>query len=220
MPRAKSGLSRGSQPIKGQPVSAPAPLGAPAPVGVPMPTRKAGPRARPGPAGRFLATTSVRVAAYFTDSVMLSLLAFALWMAVGSATGTEPTDGASTSTGQPVGRLLSLVVSYGMSAAYFITLWSGGRRTLGMRLFRLEVVRATDGGNVGIPAAALRWAVIVVPDVLLGFVDFSILGSGVGELVGFTSAWGWTIVLLLSVHLSATGQGLHDRAAGTSVVTR
>jgi uncharacterized RDD family membrane protein YckC len=80
----------------------------------------------------------------------------------------------------------------GVIAAYFVVSWSRGGQTIGMRAWRLRLIRV-DGGRVPLSAALLRFAVAWV----------SLLAAGVGFL--------WIFV-------DAQGRTWHDLAAGTRVV--
>lgn len=76
-----------------------------------------------------------------------------------------------------------------LSAAYFVLSWTRGGQTIGMRAWRLRVVR-DDGSPVDVPRALLRFAVALVSLVALG--------------AGF---W-WAL-------LDARRRCWHDRVAGT-----
>lgn len=167
---------------------------------------------RVGPGGRYLATTGTRVVGYAADSFLLSIAMALAWQVISPALGE---DGRSGLSWQWAIVALSVVVDGG----YFILLWSGGRQTIGMRLFRIEVVRSRDGAGVPIAVAALRWAVLFIPGFVLGFVDLGPANDLLAYAAGIAVGWAWTIVLLASVILSPTRQGLHDRVAGTSVTT-
>lgn len=116
------------------------------------------------------------------------------------------------------GVLLAYLTSMLLSGAYFVTLWSGGRRTIGMRIFRLDVVRETDAGPVDITDAAIRWAIVDIPGLLLGMISFGSFTDALSFGLGAGLSWAWPLVLLGSVAISPTRQGLHDRVARTAVV--
>lgn len=83
-------------------------------------------------------------------------------------------------------------------------------RTLGQQARRLRVVRAADAGAPGLGAAALRWAVVALPGLLVSFV---VAGGPLRML-----ASGWTLVALAWMLWDGRRQGLHDKAAGVLVV--
>jgi uncharacterized RDD family membrane protein YckC len=172
----------------------------------------------PGPGGRTLALTSVRVGAYITDTVFVSLVNWVMWTAV-LESGLLATGSTSSGDGS-VGLIAAYALSMAVSAGYFVTLWSGRRQTLGLRLFRLEVVRADDAGPVSIPAAAVRWAVVDIPALVLGSVNVVTITDIPTFILSVAIAYGWPFVLLGSVAFSPTKRGFHDRAARTSVVIR
>lgn len=93
----------------------------------------------------------VRVAAYLIDAFLLSLVGGAFpYLFVGGATPSQHPG--TTTTGPLTG------VSLMVSLLYFVLFWShgGGSRTLGMRVFRLRVVR-DDGSRMGVGDAFVRW---------------------------------------------------------------
>jgi uncharacterized RDD family membrane protein YckC len=97
-----------------------------------------------------------------------------------------------------------VAINLAVNAAYLIGLWQTGQ-TLGMRLFRLTVVRSEDGGRLGPRRAARRFvpfglAVIFLPVVL----PFVVIVGALG----------------LSISMDDRSQGLHDRLAGSVVLQR
>ena len=78
-------------------------------------------------------------------------------------------------------------------AAYYTWFWTRGGQTLPMKTWRFRVVRAADGGRLGIGRALHRFALAV-----LGF-----LALGLG--------FAWALV-------DRERQFLHDRLAGTMLV--
>ena len=94
-------------------------------------------------------------------------------------------------------------------ARYF---WTGGRRaTPGQRLLAIQVGRGVEGGRLTAKEAVGRW-------LALGW--FLGLSAVIPALLGpvVLVVAGWSVVLLVTVYLSPTRQGLHDRLAGTAVV--
>jgi uncharacterized RDD family membrane protein YckC len=79
-----------------------------------------------------------------------------------------------------------------LSAAYFVLSWTRGGQTIGMRAWRLQVVR-DDGSPVDVPRALLRFAVALV--------SLATLGAGF---------W-WAL-------FDARRRCWHDRAAGTCML--
>ena len=122
----------------------------------------------------------IRTLAYLVDAILLALVggAFPFLLISNSGSSTSRAGGGSA--------LLSLV--------YFGIFWSslGGGRTLGMRLFRLQVIRES-GELISVGRAVLRWIGL--------WISFAICFIGV-ILVAFDSRH----------------QGLHDKIAGTLVI--
>lgn len=214
--KPKRGLrARGGRPLLLTPIATPSPL----PTGrrlVPAyePVRSA---AIPGPGDRVMAGTVSRITAYLVDMLLLGVLTIAGWEVAGRLLGMGIGMDAGTAPGTDPVRATAarLAISGSISILYHTVLWTGGRRTLGMRLMRLAVVRAADGALVRIPAAAARWTVMEAPGFLATIAALAGLGQvALLSLVG----QGWPLILLLSVATSAHRLGLHDRAAGTAVV--
>ncbi len=98
---------------------------------------------------------------------------------------------AGDSGGQPARTLLQLFLVT-VSAAYFVWSWTGGRRTLPMRTWRMRLVD-TRGQPPGIPTAIVRY-----------------LAALVGYALGGLSIW-WAL-------FDREHAFLHDRIAGTRLV--
>jgi len=92
---------------------------------------------------------------------------------------------------RPAHRILVQELTVILWTGYFIVSWVRGGQTLGMRAWRLRVVR-DDGGPLAWPQALLRLAV--------GCVSLAALGAGF---------W-WALI-------DAQRRTWHDRAAGTVV---
>jgi uncharacterized RDD family membrane protein YckC len=89
-------------------------------------------------------------------------------------------------------KVLMQALALGVTAAYFIVSWMRGGQTIGMRPWRLRVVRS-DGTPPDLAHAALRFAVALL----------SLAPAGLGF-------W-WAL-------FDAQGRSWHDIAAGTLVV--
>lgn len=215
--RPKRGLrARGGRPLRLTPIPAPVPLSPDAAVAPAfLPVRHAGIL---GPDGRVMAGTVARITAYLLDTLLLGVLTVVGWEVAGRLLGLGiGMDAGGTGIVDPVEATATrLAVSGSISILYYVGFWTGGRRTLGMRLLRLTVVRAADGAPLRVPAGVVRWAVVEAP----GFLATVAALAGLGQVV-LLSLVGqvWPLLLLLSVALSARNLGLHDRAAGTAVVS-
>ena len=65
-------------------------------------------------------------------------------------------------------KLLVQALVLALSAAYFVVSWTRGGQTIGMRAWRLRIVRA-DGSALGLWRALLRFFIALVSLAALGF---------------------------------------------------
>jgi uncharacterized RDD family membrane protein YckC len=142
-----------------------------------------------------------RIVAFIVDQVILSLAL--LVIAVPLVGIPSPSEEAATSAAAIVYGALTLV--------YFVGFWtSAGRATPGMRLLRLQIGNAADGRTLTPEQGVRRWIAMGYPiDLLLVLPVLAQLASSVSTL--------WLIVLTVSMAVSATRQGLHDRFARSIV---
>jgi uncharacterized RDD family membrane protein YckC len=167
-----------------------------------------------------LAGIPARAVAYLIDLFLVSLVTLALWLAVDRIPGMQPAPIEAPGVGQDAVTLGRLVVSNLLLGVYFVVLWSGGRRTVGMHLLRIRVVRTADAGPVTVGTAIIRWAVFALPALgldLLVRARPDLFGSSLA-LLG-VALFGWPVVLCASVLIDRGRQGFHDRAARTVVVS-
>ena len=104
-----------------------------------------------------------RLAASIYEAVLLTavllVIGFTLLPVVGPARPADAAAGAIASAFyimSPAARALSATLSFAACGAYCIALWSGGRRSLAMKTWRLAL-RARDGTAVSPRRAALRY---------------------------------------------------------------
>lgn len=163
----------------------------------------------PGAPGLVYAGAVPRLAAWFVDVFLLAIVTSIVTLPF--ATPLDPT--ATTDLSQLVARgPIPTIISILVDAAYFILLWgSGGRGTLGMRLFKIQVGDATTGNRISLATGLKRWLLLGTWLGVAGLVP-ALASAGAG-LQGI-----WALVLLVTVATSATKQGLHDRIAGTAMV--
>jgi uncharacterized RDD family membrane protein YckC len=139
--------------------------------------------AEPFPGEAALAPLRIRLAALVYEALLLAALliaATAIFVAV-----------AGDSRAQPL-RLALQVYLLSVAAVYFVWSWSGGRRTLAMRTWRLRLVDAR--GNP--------------PDARTALVRFLVLVLSLP--IGAAAFW-WALVDRDRLYL-------HDRVAGTRLV--
>jgi uncharacterized RDD family membrane protein YckC len=102
-----------------------------------------------------------------------------------------------------------------VQAAYFLWFWTGGRRaTPGQRVFGLQVGNAFDGRPLTMAQAIARWLAMGWWAGLLLLLPWFAVAVGSYALV----FGGWWIVLAISMIVSPTKQGIHDRIARSAVV--
>ena len=109
-------------------------------------------------------------------------------------------------------RALSALLVFGAAGLYFVWSWTGGRRTLPMKTWKLRLERS-DGRPVDARTAVARYlAAWIGPSVaLVAFVSLrpAPLASHAVWLVAVNYAWAL---------VDRDGQFLHDRIAGTRIV--
>lgn len=166
-----------------------------------------------------IAGVPARAVAYLVDLFLVSVVTLGLWAVADRVPGMRPAPLNTPGVGQDPVILARLVVDHVVLGPYFVALWSGGRRTVGMRLLRIRVVRAMDGAAVPVAAALMRWIVLALPALVFDLLVRArpdLFGSSLALLGG--ALFGWPVVLIASVVLDRGRRGLHDRASGTAVV--
>jgi len=109
-------------------------------------------------------------------------------------------------------RILSLAVVFAAGALYYAWSWTGGRRTLPMKTWRLRLVRV-DGRAPDSRTALLRYFSAWIGP-LLALLAYVVLRRwGVGAhavwLLAFNFLWAF---------VDRNGRFLHDRVAGTRII--
>lgn len=165
------------------------------------------------PTGLVFADTPSRIAAYFLDSFLLSALvsippALLGFYDVSYAGGAYP---------EPMSRASFFgitIFSFAMSAAYFLWFWTGGRRaTPGQRVFGIQLGNAFDGRPLTMTQAIERWLAMGWWATLLVLLPF--LAIAIASYAVFLV---WWVVLVISMIVSPTKQGIHDRFARSALV--
>lgn len=153
--------------------------------------------------------------AWIVDGIVIGVASIALSLALG-ALGL-PGGSTATPIGTPepaVDWLVRSAIGVVIDLLYFTLLWTGGRRTVGMRLFRVRVLRE-DGAVLSARQAVLRWMALSLVWIVLSDAAGAVAPGTMDILVLF----GWPLLLLASTARDADHQGLHDRFAGSLVIS-
>ena len=159
-----------------------------------------------------LATLRRRLASLLYESLLLSAMVLVASFAI--APLVAPHTSASQQLGVPstAGRVVSFVALFALGAAYFVYSWSGARRTLAMKTWKLALV-TPDGLPIERRRAFARYVAAWIGPAL-GLAAYVVLKPvGLGEL-----AWPLVALNWLAAFVDRDGQFLHDRIAGTRVV--
>ena len=109
-------------------------------------------------------------------------------------------------------KVLSFALVFGLGAAYYTWSWTGGRRTLPMKTWRLWLVRA-DGKVPDTRTALLRYFAAWIGPVLALLAYVALRDTGVGLhaiwLIAFNYLWAFA---------DPDRRFLHDRLAGTRII--
>jgi uncharacterized RDD family membrane protein YckC len=160
------------------------------------------------PPGLVFADTPSRIVAYLLDGIVISIINWVPLAVLGFY---------DTTSLRPPGRdafVLASLITFAISSAYFLWFWTGGRRaTPGQRVFEIQVGNAFDGRSLTTFQAVERYLVMGLWLSLPALLPF--LGVA---LVSFAVVAIWELVLIVSVVISRTKQGIHDRSARSAVV--
>lgn len=116
-----------------------------------------------------------------------------------------------------VGGLLASLVYAGVSAGYFVYLWTKQRATYGQKFQKLECVNAADGATLTQDQAIKRWLFLFGPSQLVAILTSIPFLWAFGSLASLL-VLGYVVYLLYSASQSPKRQGFHDVQAGTVVV--
>jgi len=165
----------------------------------------------PGPAGFVYADVPNRSIAMIIDVVAMAFV----YIVIGIITlGLFGTRGDFIESPSVLSLLVQSVISYAIWAAYFISLWTAQRGTLGMKMLGMQIGDASDGRKLTTSQAFTRFAVLFGPQIVIGILTSFIPGLGLVGLIGLV----WLIYVLVSISQSPTKQGIHDKYARTMVV--
>ena len=166
----------------------------------------------PGPPPR--AGLLPRLGAAIYEALLVAALVFVtgfLMLPLMSPGGAAP--GASLTVPPLPSRVALFCVLFAMLALYFVWSWTGGRRTLPMKTWHLRIA-ATRGGALTRKSALLRYLAAWVGPALALVGSVALRGTG---HAGFAA---WLLVVNFAwAAVDPDRQFLHDRIAGTRVVT-
>ena len=161
------------------------------------------------------ASLTRRVAASLYEALLLAAVALVVEFAllpVLSALSALPRGGRALPLLAPLAQAISLGCLFAVLGFYCVWGWSGGRRTLPMKTWRIAMEAAT-GTNIGIATAALRYAAWWIGPAFALAAYAALRPPGLGRwavaLVAVNYAWAL---------LDPDRQFLHDRVAGTRLV--
>jgi uncharacterized RDD family membrane protein YckC len=163
------------------------------------------------PDGLVFADAYSRFAAYLLDGVLVSALVSippAVLGLYGSPSAYPP---------EPMPRATFIgttIFTVAIQAAYFLWFWTAGRRaTPGQRVFGIQVGNAFDGRALTMTQAITRWLAMgwwLEIFVLLPFFGLAI--------AAYVASFAWLAVVAVSIVVSPTKQGIHDRLARSALV--
>jgi len=181
-------------------------------AGTPAPATGDRPRHEPGP----LAPASLvrRLASVAYEGLLLG----AVLLGTGFLLSTWVSPRSSAPIAGPIplpgltARLALFAALFAVAALYFCWCWTGGRRTLPMKTWRLTLT-LSDGRPVDRRSAMIRYAAAWAGPVLALLAYVALKPTGAGRyalwLAGLNYAWAW---------IDPDRQFLHDRIAGTRIV--
>lgn len=183
------------------PPSAPTPAPPPPTAGGPTPVPATPWAPAPDNGGLKFGGVLPRLLAWWLDGFLLGIVLAVVAGVLGAVMGSV--EGAT---------LVSIVVYVGLTYIYFVGMWTGsGQATLGMRLFNLRVGNATDGRELTMSQATVRWFAMG-----MWISAVAVLPPPVSTLVSMGGTL-WYLVLLISTVASPVRQGIHDRIAGSAM---
>ena len=110
-------------------------------------------------------------------------------------------------------RVLSACLVFGAAGLYFAWSWTSGRRTLPMKTWRLAIARS-DGRPVDAKTAVTRYVAAWIGPAASLVAYAALQRSNLGTHAAWLVAIGYLWALV-----DPDGQFLHDRIAGTRIVT-
>jgi uncharacterized RDD family membrane protein YckC len=164
-----------------------------------------------GPAGYFYADVPNRAIAMIIDVIAMLIVFFVIGVIAVAIFGVNAF-GVSVAT--TTSLLFQAVISYAIWAVYFIYTWVAMRGTPGMKLLGMQIGHEADGRTLTYQQAAVRFAVLFGPQIVIGLLAALVPSLGALGLLSFI----WLIVVLVTMAQSPTKQGIHDKYAQSMVV--
>jgi len=153
-----------------------------------------------------------RLAAVVYESMLIAALVVALGFALVPLTGIPDAGSGQLNRLSPLARAGSFACLFTLCGAYCLWLWTGGRRTLPMKVWRLALQTA-GGASLGVSQALLRY---------LAWWIGPALAIGAWMALRPYGHERWAVALLSFNYVWALfdsdRQFLHDRIAGTRIV--
>jgi uncharacterized RDD family membrane protein YckC len=164
------------------------------------------------PSARALASLPRRIAAVIYESMLLGALVLALGFATLPLYGLAAPGERSLVILPPFTRAVSFGAVFAVCGAYCVWLWTGGRRTLPMKTWRIALESASGSVVTAGPALVRYLACWTAPACsILAYLILKPYGHG-----------RWALALLVINHawalIDPDRQFLHDRIAGTRLV--
>jgi len=154
-----------------------------------------------------------RFAALSYESLLAVALVFVASFALAPWVSPEASRTHAIDVPGPGGRIVSFIALVALGALFFGFCWSNGRRTLPMKTWRLALVDAS-GAPASPRRALVRYAAAWIgPALAVG--AYALLAThGLGAL-----AWPMVALNWLAAFVDPDRRFLHDRVAGTRLVT-
>jgi uncharacterized RDD family membrane protein YckC len=157
-----------------------------------------------------------RIAALLYESTLLSAVSLVAGFLLAPAVSPLPSSAFAPATTLQIpslpGRVLMFCGVFLVGALYFGWTWSGGRRTLPMKTWRIRL-RLRDGESVDPKAALIRYAAAWIGPCLALVAYIALKPTGFAKHALWLLALGYAWALI-----DPDRQFLHDRIAGTRVV--
>ncbi len=116
----------------------------------------------------------------------------------------------------PIDQWLKGLLVISIAYAYFVGFWIRGGATTGMRPWKLQVAMAGSGDTLGMTAATVRFAGLMLTWLALGMTLAYMMVRDTHHLLFFISALVPALSLMIMM-LTRDRQPLHDLVAGTTV---